>query len=58
MLETLDLPVLLRKSGRNDLFLCSCYHDNDTMTDLQIPSGVIFLTASKPFFIFLHYISP
>lgn len=48
------LPLLLGKSGGDDLFLSSCYHDGETLTDLQIPQGVIFLTASNPVFFFLN----
>lgn len=48
------LPLLLGKSGGDDLFLSSCYHDGETLTDLQIPQGVIFLTASNSVFFFLN----
>ncbi len=50
----LSLLPLLGKSGGDDLFLSSCYHDGETLTDLQIPQGVIFLTASNPVFLFLN----
>lgn len=43
-----------KKSAGDDLFLCSCYHDGETLTDLQIPKGVILLTASNPAFFFLN----
>lgn len=42
------------KNGGDDLFLSSCYHDVETQTDLQIPKGVIFLTASNPVFFLLN----
>lgn len=49
--EALSVLFLLRKKEiGDDLFLCSCYHDGQTLTDLQIPQGVIFLTASKSVF--------
>lgn len=33
----LGSPLLLGKSGGDDLFLRLCYHDSETLTDLQIP---------------------
>lgn len=52
--KALGLPRLLGKSGGDDLFQSSCYHDGETLTALQIPQGVIFLTASNPVFFFLN----
>lgn len=49
--KALGLPLLL---GKTDLFLNLCYHDGETLTDLEIPQGVIFLTASNPVFFFLN----
>ena len=48
------LSLLLGKSGWDNLFLHSCYNADETLTDLLIPQGVIFLTASKPVFFFLN----
>lgn len=52
--KAVGLPLLLGKSGGDDLLRSSCNHDGETRTDLQIPEGVIFLTASKPVFLFLN----
>lgn len=55
LFEAVGFFLLLGESGGDDLFLSSCYPNGEMQTDLQIPEGVIFLTASKHVFFFLNF---
>lgn len=50
----LSLPMMKKKKGGRLKRISSCYHDGETLTDLQKSSGVIFLTASNSVFFFFN----